>query len=253
MESPMKAKAALVTGVSRPLGLGFAVARQLAERDYHVFVTARDLQRAEEVALELGRANHSATALRLDLADLGSIRQAADRVASTVGHLDVLVNNASHGPDFRTRSALDVDLDWARSVFAVDVLGCWGLVQALLPLLRRAPAARIVNVSSAGALQIGSKPRSNLLVAPAYALAKYTLNVLTTTLAAALAYTSILVNAVDPGSFASHPERGDDGSDPSAAESAKGVIWAATLAAGGPTGGFFRNGEPVCEDRVGRW
>jgi NAD(P)-dependent dehydrogenase (short-subunit alcohol dehydrogenase family) len=171
--------------------------------------------------------------------------------ASTVGHLDVLINNATRGPDFGTRSALDVDLDWARSAFAVDVFGCWGFVQALLPLLRRAPAARIVNVSSAAARQIGPKLTADLR-APAYALAKYTLNVLTTALAAALADTPILVNAVDPGSFTSHPERGDDGGDPSAAEAAKGVIWAATLEAGGPTGGFFRDGEPVSEGALGR-
>ncbi len=239
-------KTALVTGVSRPLGLGFAVSRQLAELNYHVILTARNVQHAEELAAELRRENLNATALRLDLADRSSIYEAADSLAKTCDHLDVLVNNASHTPDFRTRSTLDVDLDALHAAFEVNVFGCWGLIQALLPLLRRAPAARIVNVSSIAAQQVG-KRGAGPIFSPAYSLAKYTLNALTTTLAAALADTPILVNAVDPGRVASHPERGDDDEDRSPAEAAKGVVWAATLASGGPSGGLFFDGKPVSE------
>jgi NAD(P)-dependent dehydrogenase (short-subunit alcohol dehydrogenase family) len=173
--------------------------------DYHVFLTARDVRQAEELAAELRRASHTATALRLDLTDRSSIYEAADHLTQNCDHLDVLVNNASHMPDFRTRSALDVDLDALHAAFEVNVFGCWGLIQALLPLLRRAPAARIVNVSSVAAQQIG-KLGTDILFSPAHSLAKYTLNALTTTLAAALANTPILVNAVDPGPVASHPE-----------------------------------------------
>ncbi len=128
----------------------------------------------------------------------------------------------------------------------MDVFGCWGLIQALLPLLRRAPAARIVNVSSIAAQQIG-KRNTDLIFSPAHSLAKYTLNALTTTLATALANTPILVNAVDPGSMATHPERGDDDKDRSPAEAAKGVVWAATLDHDGPTGGLFFDGKPMGE------
>lgn len=124
------------------------------------------------------------------------------------------------------------------------MFGCWGLTQALLPLLRRAPAARIVNVSSVAAQRIG-KLGTDILFSPAHSLAKYTLNALTTTLAAALANTPILVNAVDPGRVASHPERGVDEDDRSPAEAAKGVIWAATLGSRGPTGGLLFDGKPV--------
>ncbi len=242
----MKSKSALITGVSRSLGLGFAVSRQLAELDYHVILTARNISQAEELAAELRRESLNATTLRLDLADRSSIYEAADHLTTTFDHLDVLVNNASHMPDFRTRSALDVDLDALHEAFEVNVFGCWGLIQALLPLLRQAPAARIVNVSSLAAQQIG-KLSTGVLFSPAYSLAKYTLNVLTTTLAAALADTPILVNAVDPGRVASHPERGDDDEDRSPAEAAKGIVWAATLEHGGPTGGLFFDGKPVSE------
>ena len=243
----MKHKYAFITGVSRRQGLGFAVARQLAELDYHVILTARDIRKAEELAVELRRASHSATALRIDLVDRTSIVEAAGQLTNTFDHLDVLVNNASSFPDFRTRSALDVDLDALQEAFAVDVFGCWGLIQALLPLLRRAPAARIVNVSSIAAQQIGRRD-TDLIFSPAHSLAKYTLNALTTTLATALANTPILVNAVDPGSMATHPERGDDDKDRSPAEAAKGVVWAATLDHDGPTGGLFFDGKPMGEN-----
>ncbi len=240
----MKSNVALITGVSRPLGLGFAVARQLAELNYHVILAARNLPQAEALAVELRQAGHSATSLGLDLADRTSINEAADQLGRNFDHLDVLVNNASHMPDFRTRSSLEVDLDELRPAFEVAVFGCWGLIQALLPLLRRAPAARIVNVTSAAAQQIG-KQDTNILYSPAHSLAKYTLNALTTTLAAALANTPVLINAVDPGSIASHPERGDDDDDRSPAEAAMGVIWAATLGPDGPTGGLFFDGKPM--------
>ncbi len=238
----MTSKIALITGVSRPLGLGLAVARQLAEQDHHVILTARNPSQAEALASELRRSGLSASALRLDLSEPVSIRDAAERLADTFDHLDVLVNNASAMPDFRTRSALDVDLEALHAIFAVSVFGCWGLTQALLPLLRKAPAARIVNVTSEAAQQIGKR---GPVFSPAYALAKYSLNALTSTLAAALADTQILVNAVDPGPVASHPERGDDADDRSPTEATTGVIWAATLPAGGPTGGVFRDGKPV--------
>jgi NAD(P)-dependent dehydrogenase (short-subunit alcohol dehydrogenase family) len=232
-QSKMKTKTALITGASRRLGLGFAVAQQLAERDYRVILTARDVRQAEELAAELRHAGLNTTAMRLDLADRASIHQIADRLTSSVDHLDVLVNNASAMPDFHTRSPLDVDLDALHAAFEVKVFGCWALIQA-----------RIVNVSSAAAQQIGQRGPGPLF-SPAYSLASHTLNALTATLAGALADTPILINAVDPGPVASHPERGDTADDRSPSEAAKGVVWAATLDSDGPSGGFFFDGEPV--------
>jgi NAD(P)-dependent dehydrogenase (short-subunit alcohol dehydrogenase family) len=95
----MTVKTALITGTSRPAGLGFAVARQLAELGYHVILTARDVSRAEPLAEQLRRDGHAATALRLDLADQASMREAAGYLTQTFGHLDALVNNASGLPE----------------------------------------------------------------------------------------------------------------------------------------------------------
>ena len=231
---PLVSRTALITGVSRSQGLGFAVARQLAELNYHVILTARNQSQAEQLSAQLREAGHEATALRLDLADRPSILEAASRLARTINHLDVLVNNASTMPDFNTRSVLKVDFDELQSAFEVDVFGCWCLTQALLGLLRRAPAARQVEACKPGPF-----------FSPAHSFAKFTVNALTATLAAALADTAILVNAVDPGSVATHPERGGDASDLPPGEAARGIVWAATLGTDGPTGGVFHDRQPV--------
>ncbi|MFD2470226.1 SDR family NAD(P)-dependent oxidoreductase [Amycolatopsis silviterrae] len=235
-------KTALITGTSRAAGLGFATARLLSEQDYHVVLTARDPTRAESLAARLP----NASALRLDLTDLATMTAAADCLADSFDHLDVLINNASDTVDFGTLSALDADLAAVQSALDIDVLGPWQVTQLLLPLLKAAPAARIVNVSSISALQISTGlDLGASLRAPAHSFAKHALNTLTGVLAAALRDTPILVNAVDPGETATHPERGDEDTARPARESAHGVVWAATLPSDGPTGGLFLDGQPV--------
>lgn len=237
-------RVALVTGASRRIGLGVAIARALAERGYHILVTARNGAQAEEQAEMLRGEGHSAEGLRLDLTDTGDFARIAERIRREHGHLDVLVNNASGMPDSGIRSALEVDIAEARAALDISVVGVWALVQAMRPLLEAAPAARVVNISSSASLQIAAGAGFPEPVrAPAHALAKHTLNVLTATLAAAFRGTAVLVNAVDPGRVATHPERGDDAEDRPAAESAQWVVWAATLPADGPTGGVFLDGQ----------
>ena len=241
----MTTRTALITGTSRPAGLGFAVAGQLAELGYHVILTARDVSQAEPLAEQLRRAGHAATARYLDLADQASVHEVAGYLTRTFGHLDALVNNASYLPDFRTLSALEADFGAVRSALEVDVIGPWALVQAVAPLLIAAPAARIVNVSSLSAQQIATGLDLGApLRAPAHSMAKYMLNALTTVLARALADTPVLVNAVDPGNTATHPERGDDADDRPAADSARDIVAAVTLGADGPTGQLFSPEHP---------
>ncbi|MFJ5266045.1 SDR family NAD(P)-dependent oxidoreductase [Streptomyces sp. NPDC088387] len=241
----MPPRTALVTGAGRAAGLGFAVARRLAELDHHVVLTARDPAAVEPLAERLRQEGHAATALRLDLSDRASIDEVADHLTRTFDQLDVLINNASAMPDFRTLSALDADMDTVRSAMDVSVIGPWALTQAVLPLLTAAPAARIVNVSSLAAQQIATGfDLGAPLRSPAYSMAKYTLNALTEVLARALADTPILVNAVDPGNTATHPER-DDPEDRPASESAEDITRAATLSPTGPTGQLFSREHPV--------
>lgn len=242
----MAEKVALVTGASRALGLGVAVARGLGEQGYHVIVTARDGDRAEENAARLRSEGHSAEGLRLDLAGTGGFDRIADHVGKTHGRLDVLVNNASPMPDMDVASPLEADIGAVRTALEVNVVGVWALVQVLSPLLRAAPAARVVNLSSGAFQQVAAGAGLPQPVgAPAYSFSKYALNALTGTLASAFGGTNVLVNAVDPGRADTHPELGTDPEDRPASESAKWIVWAATLPEGGPTGGVFEDGERV--------
>jgi NAD(P)-dependent dehydrogenase (short-subunit alcohol dehydrogenase family) len=222
---------ALITGASRPQGLGFAVAREFATRGHHVVLAGRDLGRARTLAEQLAGEGLPADAIRLDVTLPADTAACAEFLRTRFGRLDVLVNNASTMPDFTALSLLDADLAEARAAYDVDVLGPLGLVQACLPLLRAAPAARIVNVSSAAAGQLTA---GTTVRAPGHSLAKYALDALTTALAAELRESGILVTGVDPGSVATHPERGDDADDRSPAEAALDVVRAAALSAGGP-------------------
>jgi len=241
-----RTKVALVTGASRSIGLGVAVARSLAEQGYHVIVTARNGLQAEEQAAMLRAEGHSAEGCRLDLADTEDFARIAEHVWTEHGHLDVLVNNASTMPDRDARSALDADIGEVRNALDVDVVGAWALVNAMRPLLEAAPAARVVNISSGAYLQIEAGAEfAEPVRAPAHSFAKHTLNVLTATLASAFRGTGVLVNAVDPGRIATHPEFGVDDDDRPASESAAWVLWAATLPADGPNGGVFLDGERV--------
>ena len=209
----------LVTGANR--GLGLEVSRQLAELGHTVLPTARSA---------------AEPALRLDVTSEADIARVAETIADRHGRLDVLVNNAAIAYD-TWQYAATADLAVVREAAETNLYGLWRLTQALLPLLRRSKHARIVNVSSeAGSLtSMGAGT-------PAYNTTKVALNALTRMLAAELAPDGILVNAICPGWVAT--DMGGPGGRP-VAEGAAGIVWAATLPDDGPTGGFFRDGQPV--------
>ncbi len=219
---------ALVTGANR--GIGLEVCRQLAQRGFAVLLGARDPAKGARAARQLGAQN--ITPLQLDVADPGSVRAAA----AGLGRLDVLVNNAAILYD-TWQSGVDADLGEVREAFETNVLGAWRVAQAAIPLLRQNPTGRIVNVSSgAGALtDMGGGT-------PAYRTSKAALNALTRILAAELRRDRILVNSVCPGWVAT--DMGGVGGRP-VSQGAAGVVWAATLPDGGPTGGFYRDGRPI--------
>jgi NAD(P)-dependent dehydrogenase (short-subunit alcohol dehydrogenase family) len=232
---------ALVTGAAH--GLGRAVADQLAGHGYRVLISARDGLAAAGAAQELGDA---VTALPgLDITDPGSVQVAVDAVRTEPGRLDVLINNAAAYVDW-AETATGADLAAARAVMETNLFGTWRLTQALLPLLRRSRAGRVVNVSSGagshGEPSFGLAARGG--AAASYGISKAAVNALTTTLAAELTGTAILVNAVCPGLTATYPGAEAMGARP-VEQSATGVVWAATLPDDGPTGGFFRDAQPL--------
>ena len=232
---------ALVTGASR--GIGEQVARQLADAGHRVLVTARDLKSAAVVVDSLPGQGHRP--LRLDVTDAADVDRAAAEVANTEGRLDVLINNAAAFVDWN-EAASSADLDAARAVMETNLFGPWHLMQAFLPLLRQSPHPRLVNVASGagshGDEQFGLTRRGGK--AASYGISKAALLALTSTLAAELDGSNVLVNAVCPGLTATWPGAEAMGARP-LPDGAASVVWAATLPDDGPHGGFFRNGHPV--------
>jgi len=226
---------ALVTGANR--GIGFEVCRQLAEKHFVVLLTARGAAKAKTAAGKLGNIG-VVEPLALDVADVASVQKAAAEIAGRYGYLDVLVNNAGINYDtWETVENANINSTVAATI-ATNLLGPWRACQAFLPLLRKSPAGRIVNVSSeSGSLaEMGAGP-------PAYQVTKAALNAMTRTLAGELRQTRILVNAVCPGWVAT--DMGGASAPRSVNEGAAGIVWAATLPDNGPTGGFFRDGKPL--------
>jgi NAD(P)-dependent dehydrogenase (short-subunit alcohol dehydrogenase family) len=225
---------AVVTGANR--GIGREVVRQLAESGYLVVLGARDAQRGRAAADDLGGEAAGIVARQLDVADDASVRAAADWVGDAFGRCDALVNNAAIEYDTDAR-ATSADLDRVHRAMETNLYGAWRCALAFLPLLRRSPHPRLVNVSSGGG-SISSMGAGT----PAYSVSKAALNALTRILAAELRGDGVLVNAVCPGWV--ETDMGGPGGRP-VADGAASVTWAVRLGDDGPNGGFFRDGRPV--------
>lgn len=234
---------ALVTGANR--GLGHEVARLLAMRGASVLLTGRDAARALDAAAALAATGLRVQARTLDVRSDASVRALAAAVAAEHGWLDILVCNAAVFLP-RDETVLTADLAVTRDLFETNLYGVWRVCQACVPLLRRSEHGRIVIVSS-GAGSHGD-PRYGLTTAngtvASYAISKAALNALTAKLAAELAGSGVLVNAVCPGLTATAPGMEQLGARP-VGEGAAGIVWAATLPDDGPSGGFFRDGQSL--------
>jgi NAD(P)-dependent dehydrogenase (short-subunit alcohol dehydrogenase family) len=235
----MRSDRVVVTGASR--GIGAAVAARLADEGFQVVVTARDEQAAQRVAAGLSGGGHEAYGL--DVTSPGSVNELFDALRPR--GLDVLVNNAAAYVDW-SEVGSTADLAASRAVFETNLFGAWQVAQAALPLLRRSPRPRLVNVASGagshGDPAFGLAQRGG--AAASYGISKASLLALTSTLAAELADTPILVNAVCPGLTATFEGADQMGARPVEA-GADSVAWAVLLPDDGPRGGFFRDGLPV--------
>ncbi|MFB5266851.1 SDR family oxidoreductase [Paenibacillus enshidis] len=243
---------ALVTGANK--GIGLQIAKDLAAHGFTVLVGSRNLELGETAAQSVGA---DARALQLDVTDQATITAAAERIRSELGRLDVLVNNAAISHTRRppgmsveeyAKSTLpsNVSLDELRAVFETNVFGVVAVTQAMLPLLREAPAARIVNVSSgAGSLTMNAAPdfpwRS--IYGPVYPASKTALNAMTLAMAIELESTGIKVNAVSPG-FAATALNNFAGTL-TVQQAAREPVRLALLGPDGPTGTFSGENGPI--------
>jgi NAD(P)-dependent dehydrogenase (short-subunit alcohol dehydrogenase family) len=205
-----------------------------------VVLTARDAERAEKAAAELASEGLDVVGRPLDVANAGSIDRFAAALADEVDAVDVLVSNAAAPVAWDERASV-ADLDGVRATLEVNLLGPWRLVQALLPLVRRSAAGRIVVVSSGAGSHadaaFGLTVRGGN--AAAYGVSKAALNALVSTFAAELDG-DVLVNAVCPGLTATFDGAEQMGARPVEA-GARSVTWAALRAE--TTGGYFRDGR----------
>ena len=223
---------AVITGAAQ--GLGLETARQLAEQGAHVILTGRN----EAALAEATKGLRGSTEWRaLDVSDEASVGDFFVWLKGAHGQLDILVNNAgriygAHGATFATTEA-------AILADAIDnnALGAYCMMRTAMPLMSANGYGRIVNVSSGmGALSdMGSG-------AIPYRVSKTVLNALTV-LASREAPDGVFVNAVCPGWV--RTEMGGPNASRSVTDGASGIVWAATLPVGGPTGGFFRDGRVI--------
>ena len=243
---------ALITGANQ--GIGLQIAKELAAKNFTVLVGSRDYARGEEAAKTVDGDAH---ALQLDVTDPASIAAAAERVRNEFGRLDVLINNAAiSNTGLRPGIPIEeyakstrpstVSLDEMRAVFETNVFGVVAVTQAMLPLLRESPAARIVNVSSGvGSLTQNSDPTYPYrpIFGPVYPASKTALNAVTLAMAIELESTGIKVNAACPG-YTKTNLNNYTGTQ-TVEEGAREPVRLALLGAEGPTGTFSNADGPL--------
>jgi NAD(P)-dependent dehydrogenase (short-subunit alcohol dehydrogenase family) len=242
---------ALVSGANK--GIGLQIAKELASKGFKVLVGARKLDLGVAAARSVGA---EAEAIQLDVTDQASIAAAAMRIEDTLGRLDVLVNNAGISHPIKPGTPMEemiesgkmgrISVDDMRVVFETNVYGVVALTQAMLPLLRQAPAGRIVNISSAGgslALKDNPSDYSRQYVG-VYQTSKTALNAVTQAFAIELEGTSIKVNAACPGFTATAISNFAPGAG-SVEDAAREPVRLALLDESGPTGTFSNAVGPL--------
>jgi NAD(P)-dependent dehydrogenase (short-subunit alcohol dehydrogenase family) len=244
-------KVAFITGANK--GIGIETARGLGKLGVAVVIGSRDEAKGRGAADKLRSAGmERVEAVRFDVTRPEDHQEVARRLEERYGRLDILVNNAGvelEGADFgagQFNTTSTVTPEILRQTFETNFFSVVALTQALLPLLRKAPAGRIVNLSSIlGSLTLHSDPSSDIYdkKAFAYDASKTALNAFTIHLAQELRGTKIKVNSAHPGWVKT--ELGGSAAPLDLSESGKTSVQLATLPDGGPTGGYFHLGEPL--------
>jgi len=234
----MSQRVALVTGPNK--GIGFEVARGIAKSGYVVLLGARNPTSGRKAANILTGEHLDVQFVELDVTRMETISAAA-RIEADFGKLDVLVDNAgiADPQDGRPSRA---DVNAIERVLRTNFLGAVAMAQAVLPLLRKSDAGRIVNVSSdLGSITRHGDPTWKYahVKVLGYCAAKAALNMFTVQLAFELKDQGIAVNSVNPGFTATdlNAHRGQQ----TVAEGAAEIVRVA-LQEHGPSGKFLETG-----------
>jgi NAD(P)-dependent dehydrogenase (short-subunit alcohol dehydrogenase family) len=240
-------KTAFITGANK--GIGLESARQLGSLGYHILLGSRDRVRGEEAAEALREEGASVEVVVIDMSSPASIASAVETIAASHDSLDVLVNNAGvwlDGSDMVASTAGSISQEALRDTYQVNLFGVVDLTQRLLPLLKAAPAARIVNLSSIlASLGLHADPKSDIASTKvfAYNSSKTALNAFTIHLAYELRDTKIKVNSAHPGWV--QTDMGGPHAPMGLIEGAETTVYLATLPEDGPTGGYFHKNKTL--------
>lgn len=227
-------KTALVTGGNK--GIGLAICQGLLQAGFNVILTARSREHGLEAIAQLGEPS-SSRFVELDVTDDESIRKAAKQVSQDIHQLEVLVNNAGIYPD-AGNSILTISRELLDRTLNTNTFGPICVTQAFLPLLKKAPAAKVINVSSGYGELSSLSP-----TVPGYCLSKLALNGATIMMAAALRADHIAVYAICPGWV--RTDMGGSGAPRSPEQGADTAIWLATSGTMDMSGKFFRDRHEI--------
>lgn len=234
-----KQRIVLVTGANR--GLGRAAAEALALQGDRVIFVARKKDSLKEIIADLMKKDLDVAAEELDVSQTAKIPGFCHDILKSYGRVDVLINNAGifiDNGDDKGASIMKTRPDTIVKTFTTNTLAPFMLCQGFLASMKDHGYGRIVNVSS-GMGQLSEMAGSYA----GYRMSKTALNTVTKVFAAEVAGTDILVNSVCPGWVKT--DMGGAGATRSVKEGISGILWAANLKKGDPTGGFFRDGKPI--------
>jgi NAD(P)-dependent dehydrogenase (short-subunit alcohol dehydrogenase family) len=239
-------KIAFITGGNR--GIGLETARQLGKQGVKVVIGSRDLAKGNAAAEKLRAEGADVEAIRFDITKPADYRESYNYFDKNFGRLDILINNAgiSKEPFGAPNNASTVSKELLREIFETNFFGTIELTQALLPLIKKAPEGRIVNLSSIlGSLALHADPTSPIydFKVLAYDASKAALNAFTVHLAHELKDTKIKVNSAHPGWVKT--DMGTDAAPMEIPDGAKTSVELALVPTDGPTGGFFHMGQAL--------
>lgn len=242
-------KIAFITGANR--GIGFETARQLGRLGIYPVIGARSEQAGSAAVAQLGREDIEAGYVVFDVTRAADRARAVVHFTELAGHLDILINNAGvflegepgKEPPYTVSTLPERIL---RDTLEVNFFAPVALTQALLPLIRKSPAGRIVNLSSIlGSLALHADPHSPIytMKSAAYDTSKTAINAFTIQLAFELRNETTKVNSAHPGWV--QTEMGGTHAPMSIEDGAKTSVLLATLPADGPSGGFFHMADTL--------
>jgi NAD(P)-dependent dehydrogenase (short-subunit alcohol dehydrogenase family) len=236
-------RVALVTGGNR--GIGYAIARSLAQRGITVILGVRDPGKGAAACSRLQNEGLDVNFELLDVTEDESTQTAVNHIEAQFGRLDILVNNAGISIDGNEKM-LDVSWNTVEKTMQTNVMGPLRLCQRCIALMKAGGYGRIVNMSSTlGSLSEMADPDSAYAGAgtPAYRLSKAALNAITTLIAREVRDDNILVNSACPGWV--RTDMGGDQAPLTPEQGADTPVWLATLPDGGPTGAFYRERKQI--------